>query len=124
MRTDHTFLPAYNLLSLSIRVLFIALSLSIAGCFADKKSSSSSIEMIVVFNKDVQVEKANSIMFEKGYIFREGSDSSKGKRYFIETGPKFIVAVPKDKLDLFADEMKGIPQIFEVYRADWRVNKD
>lgn len=107
-----------------LQVLVIISVFLLTGCYVDKKTSPATIDMIVVFSKDVPVEKASSIMFEHEYIFLEGSDSSKGKKYFQETGPKYIVKVPKEKLDVFNTEMKSIKQIYEFYRADYTVNKD
>ena len=104
-------------------VLFTA-AILITGCYADKKISTTTIDMVVVFNKNVPIEKASSIMFEHEYIFLEGMDSSKGKRYFQETGPKYIVKVPKEKIEAFNSEMKTITQIYEIYRADYSVTKD
>jgi len=105
-------------------IVLLSAVFSAAGCFIDKKVSTSAIDMIVVFNKDVPIEKSSSIMFEHEYIFVEGTDSSKGKTYFQESGPKYIVKVPKEKIDVFIAEMKVIPQIYEIYRADYSITKD
>ncbi len=105
-------------------VMLLSAVFSAAGCFIDKKVSTSAIDMVVVFNKDVPIEKSSSIMFEHEYIFVEGMDSSKGKKYFQETGPKYIVKVSKEKIDVFIAEMKVIPQIYEIYRADYSITKD
>ena len=105
-------------------VIMFAAALLITGCYADKKTSAATIDMVVVFNKNVPIEKASSIMFEHEYIFIEGMDSSKGKKYFQETGPKYIVKVPKEKIDAFNAEMKPVTQIYEIYRADYSVIKD
>lgn len=124
MKTNRKYLSGtYSRIILLQIVLFISAML-ISGCYTDKKISTTSIEMVVVFKLDVPVEKANSILFEREYIFRSGMDKSRGKKYAHETGPKFIVQVPKEKIEQFNQEMKSIPQIFEVYRADWTVNND
>jgi hypothetical protein len=107
-----------------LQFIVIISSLFMTGCYTDKKSSTTAVEMVVVFKSEVPVEKANSILFEREYIFSEGMDSSKGKKYSQETGPKFIVQVPKDKIAAFKIEMKNIPQIYEIYEADWTINKD
>ncbi len=111
-----------GIILLQFIVIFTAILTT--GCYTDKKISPASVEMIVVFKIDVPVEKASSILFEKEYIFHEGIDSSKGKKYYQETGPKYIVQVPKDKLAAFNLEMKSIPQIYEIYQADWTISKD
>lgn len=104
--------------------LFVITSLIFTGCYLTKKDTSPTVDMIVVFKKNVPVEKANSILFEKGYIFYEGMDSSKGKQYYLTTGPKYIVKVPPEKVAAFIDETKNIFQVYEVYRADWTIEKD
>jgi len=76
--------------------------------------------MAVVFKPDVPVEKASSILYEKEYIFHEGSDNSKGEQYYKQTGPKFIVQVPKDRLETFHLDLKDVPQIYEIYQPDWK----
>jgi len=107
-----------------LQFVIIISAILLTGCWADKKINPSTVDMIVVFKSDVPMEKASSILFEKDFIFHEGSDSSKGKQYFKDTGPKYIVIVPKDKIETFNLEMKNIPQIYEIYQADWTVNKD
>ena len=102
----------------------ITASVLTTGCFTDRKKSPATIELVVVFKPDVPVEKASSILFEKEFIFHEGMDSSKGKQYYRETGPKFIVQVPKEKIETFHLQMKNIPQIYEIYQPDWTMNKD
>jgi hypothetical protein len=117
----------FSVISLNAAILcslFLTIMLILPGCYFTQKDTSPTIDMIVVFKKNVQVEKANSILFEKGYIFFEGTDSSKGKAYFQNTGPKYIVKVPPDKITSFSEEMKNIFQVYEVYRADWTIEKD
>ncbi len=124
MKTNKQYLLGTNSRIILLQIVIFISALFIAGCYTDKKVSGTGIEMVVVFKLEVPVEKANSILFEKEYIYREGMDSSKGKKYFRETGPKFIVQVPKEKMEQFSLEMKGIPQIYEIYQADWTINKD
>jgi len=107
-----------------LHIAFIITALLASGCYTDKKSKPGTFDMVVVFRIDVPVAKASSILFEKDYIFHEGMDNSKGKEYFKKTGPKFIVQVPQEKLSNFKLEMKDIPQIYEIYQADWTIEKD
>lgn len=124
MKTNRKYLSGtYSRIILLQIVLFISTML-ILGCYTDKKISTASIEMVVVFKTEVPVEKANSILFEREYIFHSGMDKNRGKKYAHETGPEFIVQVPKEKIEQFRQEMKSIPQIFEVYQAEWTANKD
>jgi len=44
--------------------------------------------------------------------------------YYYNTGPKFILHVPKDKLTAVAAELKKHPLVFEVYEPDWTKQKD
>lgn len=111
-----------SLLSL-IMFLTIAAFYS-SACYTDKKKSSTSIEVMVVFKLDVPVEKASSILFEKEYIFHSGTDNSKAADYMKNTGPKFIVQVPGEKVETFYLQMKNIPQIYEIYMPDWKPGKD
>jgi len=106
------------------QIILILTAALVSGCYTAKKNSSTDIEMVVVFKIDVPIEKASSLLFEKEYIFHTGMDNSKGKKYSQETGPKYIVQVPKDKIDAFNLDMKSIPQIYEIYQADWSINKD
>jgi hypothetical protein len=107
-----------------LHAVIIITALILTGCYTDKKISSTSIDIVVVFNKDIPIAKASSILFEKEYFFYEGSDRSKGKKYFHETGPKYIVKVPNEKIGEFNAEMKTIAQIYEIYPADYSNNKD
>ncbi len=104
--------------------LIFTVSALMSGCYTDRKKSPATIEFVVVFRPDVPVEKASSILYEREFIFHEGSDSSRGKKYISETGPKFIVQVPKEKVETFHMQMKAIPQIYEIYQPDWNINKD
>ena len=124
MKKNSYFLSGNYSRIIFLQFIFLIAALFMTGCYIDKKVTTTADEMVVVFKSEVPVEKANSILFEKEYIYREGMDNSKGKKYYQETGPKFIVQVPKDKLAAFNLEMKNIPQIYEIYQADWTVNKD
>ena len=107
-----------------LQFIIVISAFFMTGCYTDKKVSPAEVDMVVVFKIDVPIEKASSILFEKEYIFHEGMDSSKGKQYFLKTGPKFIVKVPDHKIEAFHYEMKNIPQIYEIYQADYTVSKD
>lgn len=124
MKTNRKYLKGTYSRIIFMQIILYISALFIAGCYVDKKTSSTAIEMVVVFKTEIPVEKANSILYEKEYIFHVGSDNSKGKKYSQETGPKFIVQVPKEKIEQFNLEMKTIPQIYEVYRADWTAKKN
>ncbi|HPS86554.1 MAG TPA: hypothetical protein PLY36_07405 [Spirochaetota bacterium] len=124
MKTNSCYFSGTYSRIILLQLIFIIAALLATACYTDKKISTTTLEMIVIFKADVPVEKANSILFEKEYIYHEGMDSSKGKKYFQETGPKFIVQVPKDKVETFNLEMKNIPQIYEIYQADWTETKD
>jgi hypothetical protein len=127
MKIIKNFLSGAYSVNILIPLFFIITITFMTGCYFDKKTSTASagmIDIVVVFKPDVPVEKANSLLFEKEYIFHEGMDSSRGKKYYQETGPKYIVKVPMDKIEAFNAEMKVIPQIYEIYRADYSVNKD
>ena len=124
MKTNRKYLSGTYSRIILLQILFFISALLITGCYVDKKTSSTAIEMVVVFKTEIPVEKANSILYEKEYIFHAGSDNSKGKKYSQETGPAFIVQVPKEKIEQFNLEMKTIPQIYEVYRADWTAKKN
>lgn len=106
----------------SLTVLFIAvtvISVSLtSACYMDKKSSAGTVDMVVVFKADVPIEKASSILFEHEYIFYEGTDNRKGKKYFAETGPEYTVKVPREKIPAFNNDMKKILQIYEIYEAE------
>jgi hypothetical protein len=86
---------------------------------------SESITLIVVFNKKVSSKKIESIMYNLGYPFWEGMDSSKGKIYFKETGNKYMVIFPTEKnKEEAAIKLKQMKEIHEVYLPDWGINKD
>lgn len=122
MKTSHT---ANTPSRISTCILLLAVSFSIlSGCYTDKKIAPGVVEMIVVFKNDVPIAKASSLLFEREYIFHEGMDGSRDKKYINRTGPKYIVQVPKEKITQFNLEMKGIAQIYEVYQADWTINKN
>ncbi|PKL72112.1 hypothetical protein CVV26_02900 [Candidatus Kuenenbacteria bacterium HGW-Kuenenbacteria-1] len=85
------------------------------------------IELVVVFKKDISFEKADKIMKQTHFDYRQGSDLSRDKIYSQNTGPKFIVdfikfsSNSKDMKDRFINKYKAIPEIYEMYQADWRI---
>lgn len=82
-----------------------------------------SIELIVVFKKEIDLTKANEILHQFKFPYRQGM-SSRGKHYFYKTGPKFIVTLPVNKNAAFLENCKNIPEIFEVFEPDWEILKD
>jgi hypothetical protein len=83
------------------------------------------ITLVVVFNKTIAPQKTESIMDSLGYPFWEGMDSSKGKRYFQETGNKYMIIFPSEKDKEEAKiKMKQMKEIYEVYLPDWNIHKD
>ena len=123
MRTNSNRSDFYFRMILLHIVFLLTVSL-FAGCYTGKKRATDTVEMVVVFKIEVPIEKASSLLFEKEYIFHEGMDNSKGKEYLKKTGPKYIIQIPKEKITAFNLEMKKIPQIYEIYQADWTVNKN
>ncbi|MDO9399166.1 MAG: hypothetical protein Q7T79_00550 [bacterium] len=87
---------------------------------------SEQVELVVVFKKDITFKKADEIMKQAGFTYRQGSDSSRGKMYSQLTGPKFILKFPANKyIDIFrAESYRDIPEIYEIYQADWNIIKD
>lgn len=109
------------------KILFIALQLfCMALCLEAiaKENSASPKEIIVVFQKIISKEQALKIMTAFQAPYREGMDSSRGKKYFYSTGPKFIVKVVSEKLANFLKGCAEIKEIHECYVADWDVIKD
>ncbi len=78
----------------------------------------------VVFKKGTPPETAKELLKALGYSFREGGDSSRGKQYFYDTGPKFLVAAGVDGTEKLKRELSGKPEVFEIYEADNSVQKD
>jgi hypothetical protein len=118
MKTKRSYLTGIGSGIFLFHAAVVITALIITGCYTDKKISSNSIDMVVVFNKDVPIAKASSIMFESGYAFSDVTRNRMVKTPLRETGPRYIVKVSKDKFDEFSIEMKNIPHIYEIYRAD------
>ena len=49
------------------------------------------IELILVFKKEISLQKAQIILDKMEVKYIEGIDSSKGMIYVFNTGPKFIL---------------------------------
>jgi hypothetical protein len=83
------------------------------------------IELVVVFKKKIKLETATPILDKAGVKYREGMDSSRGKLYWYNTGPKFIVTftTEAEKESLNA-EFEKMNEIHEVYTPDWDKCKD
>lgn len=82
-------------------------------------------ELIVVFKKDITIEDA-AMKLDEFYIqHRQGMDSSRGKAYFYETGPKFIVTFDThNEKETFIANCQQLPGIYEIYIPNWDINKD
>lgn len=118
MKTERNYLSGIGSGIILFHAAVVITALIITGCYTDKKISSTTIDMVVVFNKDVPIAKASSIMFESGYSFSDTTKNRMTKIPLRETGPMYNVKVSKDKIEEFSSEMKSIPHIYEVYRAD------
>ena len=81
--------------------------------------------LVVVFKKEVKLDKAKEIMAANASEFHEGMDSSRGKHYFYQTGPKFIAYFyDKDSFEKFQQNMEDESVIYEIYEPDWHIHKD
>lgn len=91
---------------------------------APVRAQDEPVEFVVVFKKSVATKAAAAIVGAQGPRFRAGGDGSRGKRYFYAAGPQFVVAVDAKRAERFAAEMRARPEVFEVYKADWSIQKD
>jgi hypothetical protein len=82
------------------------------------------IEMCVVFKKDVVLAKAELILESLAYPYRQGGDSSRGRLYGDNTGPKFIVTVSRAELENFISDIGKQADVYEAYEANWEMSKD
>lgn len=86
---------------------------------------SEKIESIVVFEKNITSENAEVFLKELKSNYREGMDSSRGKAYFHETGPKFIISfLTLDEKEKFISYCQNMTEIYEIYTPNWDVLKD
>lgn len=81
------------------------------------------IEMVVYFQKGVTEGQADRVLRRFGYRHHPGADSQRGKAYFYDSGPPFIVYVPVAKLDAFVEACSKLPEVKDVYEVDWGVFK-
>lgn len=83
------------------------------------------IELIVVFKKEMDKGKAESILNHTKIKYRAGMDSSRGKIYFYKTGPKFILTfADEEQRSEFISGFKKNKAVYELYEPDWRIQKD
>ncbi|HEY5370763.1 MAG TPA: hypothetical protein VIJ75_17390 [Hanamia sp.] len=83
------------------------------------------IELILVFKKEIGLRKAQNILKEIGAKYREGMDSSRGKKYFYNTGPKFILTFETaEEKNKFESKYQGLTEVHEIYAPDWGIQKD
>ena len=83
------------------------------------------IELVIVFKKEIEMDNAKAILDVAKINYRKGMDSSKGKIYFYNTGPKFILTfTTTQQRDEFMAAFKGKKEVHEIYRPDWSITKD
>jgi hypothetical protein len=83
------------------------------------------IELVIVFKKEIELDKALAILDGTGIKYRKGMDSSKGKIYFYSTGPKFILTFEtNERKDAFITEYENKKEVYEIYAPDWAITKD
>lgn len=81
--------------------------------------------LVVVFKLKENEAVCNNLLQQWNCTYYPGMDSSKGKQYFNATGPKFIVNfASKKQASDFLKKHKEIPNIYEIYKADWGILKD
>ncbi len=81
-------------------------------------------QLVVVFKKGTPAAQAQALLAKQPHPFHEGSDSSRGKLYFYRAGPRFLVDVPAGAQEALAKSLRASPLVYEVYRADWNIQKD
>lgn len=106
-------------LSIMISMLLLVISGGIMN-----NCSETTIDIIVVFKKDISIEQADAVMKILKLSYHEGMDSSRGKLYFYATGPKFIVKVPLSHKDEFMKKTMEVQSVFEAYEANYKIQKD
>jgi hypothetical protein len=85
---------------------------------------TTTVELVVYFQKGVTEDQATQRLKALKHPFHGGADSSRGKGYFYESGPPFIVNVPVSALDAFTEACGKLPEVKEVYQADKSMQKD
>lgn len=91
---------------------------------APGRAQDDPVEFVVVFKKSVAPEAAGAVVGAQGLPYRAGGDGSRGKQYFYAAGPQFLVTVGARAAERFAAAMRELPEVLEVYKADWSVQKD
>jgi hypothetical protein len=81
-------------------------------------------QLVVVFAKGVAQAKAEAVLRQQPYPWRQGSDSSRGKVYFYRTGPKYLLDVPAAEQAAVMERLRKAAGVYEVYQADWQIQKD
>lgn len=83
------------------------------------------IELIIVFKKGKELPAAESILTNAGIRYRQGMDSSRGKIYFYQTGPKFILSFDtQQEKENFIAQYRKSSEVHEIYTPDWTKHKD
>ena len=83
------------------------------------------IELILVFKKNISSEKAEIFLNSTGVPYREGMDSGRGKIYFYNTGPKYILTFKtKQERKQFEREYQNSEEVHEIYIPNWKIQKD
>ena len=83
------------------------------------------LELIIVFIKGTGVRNAQRFLDKTGIAYRQGMDSSRGKLYFYNTGPKFILTFAnQSEKQKFITDYQNLKDIHELYTPDWTTKKD
>lgn len=83
------------------------------------------VQLIVVFKREVEQERASKFLDETRVCYHEGMDSSRGKLYFYRTGPKFILTFETGQArEQFRSIYENREEIYEIYHPDWSMCKD
>ena len=111
-----------------IRILILVFIQLLVGCTVQhnhkKIESIDMIDIVIVFKKDITNGQAKMIMDKFNLIYREGMDTSRGRRYFYRTGPKFITKIEPNQKKSLISKLNNYTEIYEVYQANWKIIKD
>jgi hypothetical protein len=121
-------------LKVPTRLLAIGLAIFLISAEAESRNAATLnkaksakrklMDYIVVFKKDVSPEAAQQIMKKSGHPHKSGIDSSRGKVYFYNTGPKFILQSEEKNFEALKKYFSSFSEIHEIYVADWKIKKD
>ena len=78
----------------------------------------------VAFTKNTPLAKAMSLLSTLEYPHREGSHCARGRIYFDNTGPRFIVTVNRAELEQSITAVSAYPVIQESYEASLGILTD